>query len=522
MKGITDQNSHTVPVPEAFPYLEAYQLTSPPFSSIKDSDSAFISDQWHQTLNQLSHLIQSSDLILAVSAENGMGKTTLSKLFMRHADKHLRCCPITATKKMDKNKLIEILSHCFNLPFCQNDQDLLECLLEQGNDLQRSDIIPVILLDNAQLLPNESLQLLLHFLPAKDTNQKDKLADFRILLLSTPELITRLEQLQTNLHVIPLEPMDRDTTKDYLLHRLKQKGMQQSLPFSDKDINFIHQHAHGDIKQINLLAHQVLLKKYTRKNRLMNIPSLEKLSLPNKPKIWISLAIAIILSTVLFFQSKINQLIESQPDSEPILAKAVSTQPEKKDYLLKKIPDSHTVKTDIAKKYIPPSDRSHVTAAPSLSLETTEKPPEPADTDNIINTIPEPVNTVITNHPPEQTVSNEKNIDNSLTKLLEKHQIQDKTWIMKLPASSASAQIMASIKLNALIRQANYPELKGKVAIYKILRNNRDWYVMVYGSYKNITTLRQAVNKLPATLKKRKPWLRYTQAIQAEILAGKK
>jgi len=526
LKGIPEQSNDTVrqPQPDEFPYLETCRLSSPPFSSTIDPSSAFVDETWQQNLDQLTHLIQSSDLLLAVSAEDGMGKSTLSQLFIMQADEHLRCCPITVTGQLDKHGLLEKLSNCFNLPTHLDDQALMDLLQEQGNDLQRNDIIPVILLDDAQHLSDETLQLLLQLGSTTNHGPHDKPSAWRILLFTTPSLTTKLIQLQSHLHVIQLVPMDKHTIEHYLLHRLKQVGLKQPSPFSDKDINFIYQHTYGNINQINLLAHQVLLKKSTRTNKPMKTKSQDKTPLASKPMVWVALAIVILLSIVLFFQNKINQLVEPETDNESILAQSSFDLPATKEYLLKKIPDSPPPATvELDRKEDTPAEDHTPSTTSEVTTTIAEEKPEPVQPVEIISE-PEPQKAppIPAKPPAKNPARNNTGAMASLEGLLDKNKIKDKAWILEQPAAFMTAQMMASSKPDALIRQAKNPAVQGQVAIYHILRNNKDWYVMIYGSYKDKSSMRKAVDKLPATLKKGKPWLRSMSAIQAEIMSGKK
>ena len=326
--------------------------------------------------------------------------------------------------------------------------------------------------------------------------------------------------MQSHLHVIQLTPLDRSATSHYLLHKLIHAGLQQAMPFTDKDIKFIHQHSHGNISQINLLAHQVLLNKYTRTGHLMNKNKKQDIThFIRKPGVWVSVVAVIILSVVLFFQSKINHLVEPETDNESILAQPSFNLPVEKEYLLKKLPDTITVAEkprdtmnsgDIEKTPVPETDTRDEESAPPTPVEIIS---EPSEQTTKTSTVTE---TEVKNNTSKLSQSD------PLQDLLDKHGIKNKDWIMEQASTSITAQMMASSKPDALIRQAKNPALAGHAAIYKIMRKDKDWFVMVYGSYPDKTSMHKAINKLPKTLKKGKPWIRPMSAAQSEIQSGKK
>ena len=60
-------------------------------------------------------------------------------------------------------------------------------------------------------------------------------------------------------------------------------------------------------------------------------------------------------------------------------------------------------------------------------------------------------------------------------------------------------------------------KLKGKAVYFHRLRDGKDWYILVYGSYSGYSKAKQAVKQLPYTIQKAKPWARTFGAIHAEL-----
>lgn len=68
--------------------------------------------------------------------------------------------------------------------------------------------------------------------------------------------------------------------------------------------------------------------------------------------------------------------------------------------------------------------------------------------------------------------------------------------------------------IEALIKRHN---LKGKAIYFHRLRDGKDWYILLYGSYPGYAKAQQALKQLPLAVQKAKPWARTFSAIHAEL-----
>lgn len=69
-------------------------------------------------------------------------------------------------------------------------------------------------------------------------------------------------------------------------------------------------------------------------------------------------------------------------------------------------------------------------------------------------------------------------------------------------------------KLQQLIQQH---KLQGQATVLKSERDNKPWYLLVYGDYANRNAAQQAVQKLDPALQNSRPWLREISSIQEEL-----
>jgi len=397
--------------------------------------------------------------------------------------------------------------------------------------------LPVVLIDDAQNLPAETLALLLQLqrIDHDDLNITD--SPWRIVLFSRPNYTAELMQLNARMHFIHLPAMDEQQIGKYLLHRLRMAGFKQASPFTHKDITFIHKHAQGNLNQVHQLAHQILLKKYTEIKKPMEQKKMQIPRLKIKPGVLISIIIVIILSVVLFFQDRINKVVDSANETAVSSTQQSIELPVPQEFILKKLPDAPPKLIDTTRK-------TEIKSAPDIEKKTVEETPSATEVEQkqADATAIEPKQSK--DETVDKTTSTTSNVEKSATpqpakesssstvtankavaqleNMLKRHQINGKSWILQQAPASFTAQLIGSSRPDTLYSLAKNAAVQDNAAIYHVLRKNKDWYVLIYGSYPDKETIRKAVDKLPATLRKGGPWVRTMDAVQAEIKAGKK
>ncbi|WP_368884583.1 SPOR domain-containing protein [Providencia vermicola] len=53
--------------------------------------------------------------------------------------------------------------------------------------------------------------------------------------------------------------------------------------------------------------------------------------------------------------------------------------------------------------------------------------------------------------------------------------------------------------------------------VYETVRNGRQWYVLVYGEFANLSSAKRALKTLPAAIQRDKPWVRSLRHVQSEL-----
>ena len=493
------------------PYLATLSLNTLPFSATIPDNKLFIDPDRQQNLDQLSHLIQSSDMILVVAGESGSGKTTLLQQFKKQATSNLKCCTITADVDYTEQDIWSSLSRCLDLPDNLNSQVMYELINEQITTLHRTDVIPVILIDDAYKLPQQTLNTLLHL-------QQDE-SPCRIVLFTQPSHSPELIQLKDRLHFIQMSGLNIDQTRQYLTHRLNSSGFMGELPFSEKDLIMIQKHSQGNLTKIHQQAHEILLDKEIKPGTQTKPIKQKNYSLAVffKPSIIISFIAILAFATVLFYQSEINQIIQETPAKKIALQQEKITLPTL-PVKLASIADTKTIDWETIPALMLSKKTNTAQKADTQKNEQVKVTPQKIISDKSVELKKQTISTIT-----EPSIAKKIIPENTaLQTLLNKNKIKDKNWILSQNETAATAQIMASSKPEILIKNAISSALKDKSAIYQIKRNNKNWYVLIYGNSQTKTIMKKEILLMPAPLQKSSPWIRSFKDIQNEIKAGKK
>ena len=244
-------------------YERYYGLAEQPFSLTPDTEFFYRSDTHQEALNVLLVALGSGDGFIKVTGEVGTGKTLLCR------------------------KLLDALDGDFNTVYipnpCLNRDALLRALVTElgiGDDadpatnLERINrhliasaqdgLGTVILLDEAQALPEESLEAV-RLLSNLETGKR-KLV--QIVLFGQPELDARLAQSnvrqlrQRIMHAYELKPLGPGSVRAYLQHRINTAGYQGPELFDSSALRRLYQFSRGIPRVINVLGNKAMMLAY--------------------------------------------------------------------------------------------------------------------------------------------------------------------------------------------------------------------------------------------------------------------
>lgn len=239
-------------------YLQQYGLNQAPFSNTLDDNFLFLDAERHQRIEMLAHLTQYSNLLLIVTGERGVGKTSLMRRFCAEADESWYLCEVNANTMMDADTLLTDIAGGFGLNGLPNDPtNVQDIVFEHLKALQDDETVPILIIDDAHELPKDALETLFYFADI-EAAQGHLL---RIILFCEPQIDIMLESpsiqpLRERItHTLEINPFNEDQTAEFIKHRMAVAGFEGTSPFTPKVINKIHKISRGIPAHICELAH---------------------------------------------------------------------------------------------------------------------------------------------------------------------------------------------------------------------------------------------------------------------------
>jgi MSHA biogenesis protein MshM len=246
-------------------YLEHFGLDEPPFTLTPDTGFFFNNGSHQEALNVLLVALRSGEGFIRVTGEVGTGKTLLCRKLLNTLGDDMVTAYIP-NPFLNPTALRMALAEELGLEFARNigQHRLLGLITDRLVELNSADKQVVLLLDEAQAIPDDSLEAL-RLLTNLET-EKTKL--LQVILFGQPELNVRLEQRhlrqlrQRIVFSYELRPLDRESLCAYLTHRLLVAGYRGGPLFTDKAVKRLHSASRGIPRLVNILCHKALLAAF--------------------------------------------------------------------------------------------------------------------------------------------------------------------------------------------------------------------------------------------------------------------
>lgn len=251
-------------------YEEFYNLSVKPFSKTPDPSFLFLSRTHEEALARLQYAVEEKELIL-LTGEIGSGKTTLTRALMDSLSEKHRIVLII-NPRLTPSQLLRIIAKRFGIDTPPNSKGtLLDCIYEKVYEDYSRGIIPVIIIDEAQLIPDkqtfEEIRLLTNF-------QLDDANLLSLILVGQPDLRRRLKHkayqpLKQRIGLFyHLGALAEEEVRGYIEHRVSKAGRNDML-FTDSAINAIYRYSGGIPRVINNLAGTSLLEGFSTGSALI-------------------------------------------------------------------------------------------------------------------------------------------------------------------------------------------------------------------------------------------------------------
>lgn len=250
-------------------YLSFYGLEREPFGVTADPDFLFMTPGHREALAQLLYAIHERKGFILLTAEVGMGKTTLLQALRNELDSTTALAYVS-NSMLPFQGILEYMLEEFEIQkpgesHAQRLVSLQTFLLERHRAGQNT----VLILDEAQnLYPQtlEQIRLLSNF-----ETTKEKI--LQIVLVGQPELQARLEmpelrQLKQRIGMLcTIPPMTLMATRNYVRTRLRTAGARDAGLFTDDALSRIASYAGGIPRIVNTVCDHCLLIGYADQTR---------------------------------------------------------------------------------------------------------------------------------------------------------------------------------------------------------------------------------------------------------------
>lgn len=247
-------------------YLEHFDLKERAFGNTPDPRFLFPSRQHQEALARLEYVVEERGMAL-ITGEIGTGKTTLSRALIDSMREHFKPV-LLINPRFSPRDFLRMLAQKFDLKPKRMKADLIEQIQDQLFKFYESGVTPVLIIDEAQLIPGKAffdeIRLLTNF-------QLDHINLISVLLIGQPELAKRLkhpayaalnQRITIRFHLTPLQEHD---VLEYLQFRWNiAGGTQESFPFPQKSVSKIYAYTGGVPRLINALVTTCLIDALSR------------------------------------------------------------------------------------------------------------------------------------------------------------------------------------------------------------------------------------------------------------------
>lgn len=254
-------------------YCTFYGFRESPFTITPNPRFLFMSEQHREAFAHLLYAVESRAGFVELTGEVGTGKTTLLRTFLNRLDSEGHRTALIFNPSLSSLELLQSINREFGLTWESGSR--MELLQELNNFLlaQKSTGRSVVLvMDEAQNLSPEVLEQIR--LISNLETETDKL--IQIVLSGQPELLSvlgreELRQLNQRITVrYHLLPMDFESMRRYIDHRMELAGRFRAAEFSTAALKRIYRYSGGVPRLVNIVCDRALLIGFTEEDKVIS------------------------------------------------------------------------------------------------------------------------------------------------------------------------------------------------------------------------------------------------------------
>lgn len=242
-------------------YESYYGLTSKPFQLTPDPAFFFASKLHKRAMSYLQYGLSQAEGFIVITGDIGTGKTTIANSLLDNIEEDIHAAQIV-TPKLSPDEIIKMVAAKFGIDTSNKTKtDLLESLQQYLEDLSRTGKRALLLVDEAQNLPLETIEEL-RMLSNFQKSGKPLLQSFLLgqaelqPILRAPNMEQFRQRIVASCH---LAPLNLDECCKYIEYRMSHAGWDRGELFDQGAFESIHQFSRGVPRKINTLMDRILL-----------------------------------------------------------------------------------------------------------------------------------------------------------------------------------------------------------------------------------------------------------------------
>lgn len=246
-------------------YLYHFGLRELPFTLTPNTNYYYGLPCHREALDVIVHALKSGEGFIKVTGEVGTGKTLICRKILNELPDHFVTAyipnPYLSPEELRRAVATEL---DVSLSTQTDQQEFTQRIQEKLIEIHKGGNSVVLIIDEAQALPSESLEVLRLFTNLETESRKL----LQVVLFGQPELdekISKGELRQLNQRITfsyTLKTMDQDQLYFYLKHRLVVAGQKGGEVFNRKVCAIMHKASKGTPRIVNVLAHKSLMLAY--------------------------------------------------------------------------------------------------------------------------------------------------------------------------------------------------------------------------------------------------------------------
>ena len=254
-------------------YLYHFGIAELPFTLTPNTSYFYGLPTHKQALQVLNTALQSGEGFIKVTGEVGTGKTLICRKLLNDLPDHFVTAYIP-NPFLNPQELRRAVATELGVELSENSdqQEFTQRIQEKLIDIHQGGNSVVLIIDEAQALPVESLEVLRLFTNLETESRKL----LQVVLFGQPELDEKLSrsdlrQLRQRItFAYSLDKMDHDQLYHYVKHRLTVAGYRGVEVFNRRVCKELYYATGGTPRMVNVLCHKALMLAYGEGSNQVN------------------------------------------------------------------------------------------------------------------------------------------------------------------------------------------------------------------------------------------------------------